>query len=308
MSRTSQQLMMTNFDPPVDILGNVFPTLFISLLIAVAIFTLSIRHVTNISTPHLRGQPGYKKLGRVYDPLAEQAYECSQDYDGSRGSKARIQSLWIFPVKSCRGISLDEAIVKESGLEWDRRFMFVQSDGIAQSNEKSDELRWGHTTLRDYPKLALVETELWFPDEKEDDFMDESRSKEKGLLVLRWPSPVTGLRKIVANSLSLLTGLPCAKNKLVLPLFPESANKATSRVNVWKDSTPACLFEKELSTSLREFLGIKKSRFALALMSPGVVRPVYRNAPHFDEAGYQPEVKFQDSVSLQVNVLWHPLM
>jgi uncharacterized protein YcbX len=38
---------------------------------------------------------------------------------------ARIASLHIYPVKSCRGIDLASARLTETGLEWDRRWMIV---------------------------------------------------------------------------------------------------------------------------------------------------------------------------------------
>ena len=40
---------------------------------------------------------------------------------------ARIASLHIYPVKSCRGIDLESARVTATGLEWDRRWMIVDS-------------------------------------------------------------------------------------------------------------------------------------------------------------------------------------
>ncbi len=40
-----------------------------------------------------------------------------------------ISELWIYPVKSCRGISLDSAEVLPRGLAFDRRFMLIDSEG-----------------------------------------------------------------------------------------------------------------------------------------------------------------------------------
>jgi uncharacterized protein YcbX len=42
---------------------------------------------------------------------------------------ARIASLHIYPVKSCRGIDLERARVTGSGLEWDRRWMILDGEG-----------------------------------------------------------------------------------------------------------------------------------------------------------------------------------
>lgn len=39
-----------------------------------------------------------------------------------------IVDLWIYPIKSCRGISLKKALVTKQGLELDRRWMFVDAE------------------------------------------------------------------------------------------------------------------------------------------------------------------------------------
>ena len=39
----------------------------------------------------------------------------------------RIASLHVYPVKSCRGIDVRDAKVTATGLEWDRRWMIVDS-------------------------------------------------------------------------------------------------------------------------------------------------------------------------------------
>src|SRR5688572_33130667 len=38
---------------------------------------------------------------------------------------ARVASLHVYPVKSCRGIDVDGFRVTETGPEWDRRWMIV---------------------------------------------------------------------------------------------------------------------------------------------------------------------------------------
>ena len=60
---------------------------------------------------------------------------------------ARIASLHLYPVKSCRGIALDSSPVVERGLTFDREWMIVDSDDR-------------FVTQRDLPQLALVEPSL----------------------------------------------------------------------------------------------------------------------------------------------------
>ena len=58
-----------------------------------------------------------------------------------------ISKLWVYPVKSCRGISVNAAKVTKRGFEWDRMFMVVNQAGKFISQ-------------RTHPKMALVETRL----------------------------------------------------------------------------------------------------------------------------------------------------
>ncbi|KAF6135176.1 hypothetical protein GIB67_035247 [Kingdonia uniflora] len=60
---------------------------------------------------------------------------------------ARISSIFIYPIKSCRGISVSQAPITPTGFRWDRQWLVVNSKGRAY-------------TQRVEPKLALVEVEL----------------------------------------------------------------------------------------------------------------------------------------------------
>lgn len=54
-----------------------------------------------------------------------------------------VARLFIYPVKSCAGIELQEALLLETGLEWDRRWMVVDAAGE-------------FVTQRTLPRMALV--------------------------------------------------------------------------------------------------------------------------------------------------------
>jgi uncharacterized protein YcbX len=60
---------------------------------------------------------------------------------------ATIASLYVYPVKSCRGIALETSPVDERGLAFDREWMIVDGDGR-------------FVTQRDVPRLALLEPSL----------------------------------------------------------------------------------------------------------------------------------------------------
>jgi hypothetical protein len=61
--------------------------------------------------------------------------------------QARVSGLFVYPVKSMKGIALQEAMLTPTGLEHDRRWMVVRPDGR-------------FVTQRDEPRLALIHTRL----------------------------------------------------------------------------------------------------------------------------------------------------
>ena len=58
-----------------------------------------------------------------------------------------ITGLYVHPVKSCARIAVDQVVVMETGLEWDRQWMVVDESG-------------GFVSQRELPKLALVRPTL----------------------------------------------------------------------------------------------------------------------------------------------------
>jgi len=60
---------------------------------------------------------------------------------------ARIARLFVYPVKSCAGIALDEAVLTETGLDLDRAWMVVDEQGEFVSQ-------------RELPRMALVQPQL----------------------------------------------------------------------------------------------------------------------------------------------------
>lgn len=56
-----------------------------------------------------------------------------------------LQTITLYPIKSCAGIALQEAQMEERGLQYDRRFMIVDESGT-------------FITQRKYPRMALIAT------------------------------------------------------------------------------------------------------------------------------------------------------
>jgi uncharacterized protein YcbX len=60
---------------------------------------------------------------------------------------ARLARLFVYPVKSCAGVELREALLTETGLDLDRAWMVVDPDG-------------NFVTQRELPRMALVRPQL----------------------------------------------------------------------------------------------------------------------------------------------------
>ncbi|KAJ4975248.1 hypothetical protein NE237_000354 [Protea cynaroides] len=82
---------------------------------------------------------------------------------------AEVSSIFIYPVKSCRGILVSEAPITSTGFRWDRQWLVINSKGRAY-------------TQRVEPKLALVEVQL--PNEA---FTEGWEPTDTSYLVLRAP-------------------------------------------------------------------------------------------------------------------------
>jgi len=60
---------------------------------------------------------------------------------------ARIERLFVYPVKSCAGVEVREAVVTETGLDLDRAWMVVDAEGA-------------FVTQRELPRMALVKPQI----------------------------------------------------------------------------------------------------------------------------------------------------
>ena len=60
---------------------------------------------------------------------------------------ARIAALFVYPVKSCAGVPVQQALLLDTGLELDRAWMVVDGDG-------------NFLTQRELPRMALIQPQL----------------------------------------------------------------------------------------------------------------------------------------------------
>ncbi|KAK3013792.1 hypothetical protein RJ639_009006 [Escallonia herrerae] len=89
--------------------------------------------------------------------------------EATRTEAAKVTSIFVYPIKSCRGISVPQAPLASTGFRWDRQWLVVNSKGRAY-------------TQRVEPKLALVQVEL--PDEA---FAESWKPTKNSHLVIKAP-------------------------------------------------------------------------------------------------------------------------
>lgn len=89
--------------------------------------------------------------------------------DSSIDQSATVTSIFIYPIKSCRGVSVPRAPITSTGFRWDRNWLIVNSNGRGY-------------TQRVEPKLALIEVEL-----PKDAFNEEWEPTDDSFLVVKAP-------------------------------------------------------------------------------------------------------------------------
>lgn len=182
-------------------------------------------------------------------------------------ANGRIQSLHIYPLKSCRGIELTEASVLPTGLENDRQFCFAQRKKFRVpvapgSEELKQQDGWEVLTLRQASYLANIKVDLWLPDETK-----KSRQLghvEGGFVVGRFPWKGAGLRGVLQTLAAKLSrGLAAVPEKeFLLPLEFPSPGEVKARgysyasIRVFGDTATALDMGAELPCELQTYLGV----------------------------------------------------
>lgn len=218
----------------------------------------------------------------------------------------RVKSLWIYPVKSCKGVELNRSTVLATGMEYDRQFTFTQLKSTFPVGESTPEKKkaahkWEFITQRQYPLLARVRTEIWVPDQSVDGYSPQTDDVEScGVIVLSFPYQSAGWRGKLAQWGAVIKG-SVPENHFRIPFNPtpaqiEKAGYTYEDMTIWKDRVRALNMELEVPEELRYYLGIS-NKLGLFRIDNEALREVHRCAPKKEELGWQPVIGFQDAVS-----------
>jgi hypothetical protein len=258
---------------------------------------------------------GRSNLAEHQDPTYSAGSDPSGSPDGS--PLWRVKALFIYPIKSCRGIELDHGEVIRTGIKYDRQFCFAQKvTSLPSSEEKEDgshpvTSEWNVITLRTVARLTKVQTEVWVPDPTSPTYSpDAEYVKSEGCIVMRFPfSPDVnfswgGLKALVATLAVKLLGRSEPKVTVCIPFNPSpdriSDKRYTSeKMKIWKDAPEALNMGAEIPDDI-----MAKLKYSLGVSNPLTLfridnqkhREVFKCAPREEDAGFQPIIGMADSV------------
>ena len=247
---------------------------------------------------------GCTKLGIRHKSSLEPG--STQPDEKSDSGACRIKSLWIYPIKSCRGIELDHAAVVNTGLQYDRQFCFAQlispfPVSAVDSKAKRSAHKWRFVTQREFPLLSQVRTELWAPDPVSPGYSPDLLDvRASGAIIVRFPFQDDGWRGMLANlAAKLRGGIP--ERSFRIPFQPSEADieKLFKRetVHIWNDSPEGVNMSSLLPPELRYAIGVRNP---LGLFRVDVRREVTRMTPSKEALGWQAVTGFADAFPIHV--------
>lgn len=235
----------------------------------------------------------------------------SKGGEPSPNNKWKVKALFIYPIKSCKGIELDRTEIIRTGLRYDRQFTLGQHVTGLPTLEGKVESEWNFITQRTFPRLAKVETEVWIPDPEADGYNEEGEwVKSEGCLVIRFPfSPdvefsLEGLKAYGKILAAKLAGKSEPMVEFRIPFNPpkERIRKMrykSEKIKIWKDMPEAlnmgCEVPEDIMAKLKYTLGVTNP-LSLFRIDTEKYRNVYMCAPKKQDVGFQTIIGMQDSV------------
>jgi hypothetical protein len=226
-----------------------------------------------------------------------------------------VKAMFVYPLKSCAAVELDDSEILRAGMKYDRQFTLGQYVTSLPSTDGKVVSEWHFMTMRKFPRLAKVQTEIWIPDSSAPGYSENGEYvKSDGCLVVRFPfSPdsdfsLDGLKnwgKIIAGKFSR-SGEPMLEFKV--PFNPsveyiKSKGIKSRELRIWKDAPQALDFASEVDPEI-----MAKLKYTLGTSNPVTLfridnakpREVMKCAPKKADVGFQTVIGMQDSVSVNI--------
>ena len=240
----------------------------------------------------------YKMLGRPHESRPEHNSHLQRASLDERGAATtwKVEGLWIYPIKSCRGVELQKGTVTGNGFQYDRQFAFARYQKTSKPSEL-ERWEWVFVTQRSVPRMATIRTEIWLPDLSTiSEANYHSSLQNEGVLVIKYDGGKGRREKTVH--------LPFSPGQEQIRQQGYEMKKMT----IWRDSPDALMMASTVSGASSHALWIERIRTHLGLTAQLALfrfhdpsaRQLFRNAPRQGQLGYQPSVSFQDAYPLHI--------
>ena len=244
---------------------------------------------------------GYRRLGvqgrsNIADEYDDK-YTKPANTAGEKSSlpESNVKALFIYPIKSCAPVEVDEAEIDASGLKYDREFAIAEwEQPTTRPGDPEQPPLWCFRTLRDkgYEKLALIKPEIWLPESNGSE-KTSNGSEKPGLMIVRYPNVPYG-RFAVLDRLFIRAGMLPKQRSFQVPLVPpQNHDYPVEEVRIWFDYPKWFNYTAHVPESFKAFMGAKND-ITLFRVDPEGERQVFRCAPRKEQVGYQPLVGFAD--------------
>ncbi|KAH7064011.1 hypothetical protein BKA63DRAFT_525653 [Paraphoma chrysanthemicola] len=222
-----------------------------------------------------------------------------------------VKALFVYPLKSCAGVELEHGEISSKGFRYDRQFTLGQLVTGLPSMDGKVTSEWQFMTMRKFPRLAKVETEIWVPDPSAPGYKEDGEwVKSEGCIVVRFPfSPdsdftIGGLRNYGKILAARMAGRTEPMLEFRLPFNP-SKERIKERgyrsevLRIWRDAPEALDVRSEIDPEV-----LAKLKYTLGTSNPVTVfridtnkyREVHKCAPKKADVGFQTVIGMQDSV------------
>ncbi|MCJ1447644.1 MAG: hypothetical protein MMC23_008155 [Stictis urceolatum] len=218
----------------------------------------------------------------------------------------KVKSIFIYPLKSCRGVEMEKADLVDTGLKYDRQFSFAQlKSPFPMSEQDSKETtanhQWKFVTQREYPLLVQVKTEVWVPDPRSPSYStDLPFVQTAGAIVITFPWQEDGWKGMLANFFAWINGSRPEKSFKV-PFNPTEEqihrDYMQESFTIWKETVSATNMGLHIPPEFKYFLGCRNP---LTLFRVRSNREVFRTAPRKEALGFQPVTGFADAFPLHI--------
>jgi hypothetical protein len=258
---------------------------------------------------------GCRKLNKSGVSNLSDQFSKKYDHGGelSASNAWKVKALMVYPLKSCGGVELDKAEVGHSGLKYDRQFTFAQQVTSLPTLDGKVKSEWTFITLRQFPRLAKVEVEMWVPDPEAPGYdKDDEWVKSDGCIVARFPfSPdtdfsVAGIKSYGKILAAKLGGKSEPMVEFRIPFNPKKDRTKAKEyrkepLKIFDDIHVAlnmtCEVPEEIMLKLKYTLGLSNP-LTIFRIDPESPRLVLQNAPKKEDVGFQTSIGMQDAVRI----------